>query len=63
MTPAAPDDFWNQLIDGQIYEEVTLALLDSRGGERCEPEDTWPRDTAEAAAQANRPEEAAEAPG
>jgi hypothetical protein len=58
MTPTAPDDFWNQPIDWEAYEEVTLAMLDDRGGEQCEPEDTRARDTAETPAQANQGQEA-----
>jgi hypothetical protein len=41
-------------IDWEAFEQVTLSLLDDRGGERCEPEDTWTRDTAEAPAQADQ---------
>jgi hypothetical protein len=33
MTPTAQDDFWNQLIDWEAYEEVTLTLLDDRRGD------------------------------
>jgi hypothetical protein len=45
-------------IDWEAFEQVTLSLLDDRGGERCEPKDTRPRTQTEAPAQANQGQEA-----
>lgn len=41
-------------IDWREFEEVTLAVLDDRGGERCEPKDTRTGDTTEAPAAAGQ---------